>query len=108
MTSRAQITLVRGRNHSENLTSSAKLSRTCPDVQFKEFSLTKQKNLDQEWPMSELRKPFSKKSDQKIRKKQKINVKKPHVNKKPLARNEISFQTKTRPRMSWEWIGKTI
>ena len=62
MTSRAQMPLVRGRSHSENLTFSALLyeqmqnekrasddetkkhSRTSPDVQFKEFSLTKQKN----------------------------------------------------------------
>ena len=58
MTSRAQMPLVRGRSHSENLTFSALLceqmynekrasddetkkhSRTSPDVQFKEFSLT--------------------------------------------------------------------
>ena len=45
--------------------------------------------------MSELRKPFLKKSDKKIGKKQKINVKMPHVNKKkPLARNENLIQTK--------------
>ena len=36
-----------------------KHSRTSPDAQFKEFSLTKQK-IDQEWTMSELRKPFLK------------------------------------------------
>ena len=62
MTSRAQMPLVRGRSHSENLTFSALLceqiknekrasddetkkhSRTSPDAQFTEFSLTKQKN----------------------------------------------------------------
>ena len=70
MTSRAQMPLVRGRSHSKNLTFSALLceqiknekrasddetkkhSRTSPDVQFKEFSLTKQKNrprTDYEW-----------------------------------------------------------
>ena len=68
MTSRAQMPLVT-RSHSENLTSSALLcenvkrkksvrrrnkkhSRTSPDVQFKEFSLTKQKTrprTDYEW-----------------------------------------------------------
>ena len=37
-----------------------KHSRTSPDVQFKEFSLTKQKKLDLEWNISELRKPFKK------------------------------------------------
>ena len=42
--------------------------------------------------MSELGKLFLKKSDQKIKKKE--NVKKPHVNKKPLARNGHLFQTK--------------
>ena len=71
-----------------------KHSRTSPDVQFKEFSLTKQKKLDLEWTMSELRKPFLKKSDKKIRKKNKINVKIPHVNKKPLARNKKLIQIK--------------
>ena len=70
MTSRAQMPLVRGRSHSEKLTFSALLceqmqiekkasedktkkhSRTSPDVQFKEFSLTKQKTrprTDYEW-----------------------------------------------------------
>ena len=61
MTSRAQMPLVRGRSHSENLTSALlceqmqnekrasddetkKHSTTSPDVQFKESSLTKQKN----------------------------------------------------------------
>ena len=58
-----------------------KHSRTSPDVQFKEFSLTKQKTrpgTDYEW----IEKTILKKSDQKIKKKQKINVKMPHVNKK--------------------------
>ena len=32
----------------------------------------------------------------------------PHVSKKLLARNENLFQTKNRPRMNYEWIGKTI
>ena len=45
--------------------------------------------------MSELRKPFFKKSDEKKGKKQKINVKMPHVNKKKLLkRNENLIQTK--------------
>ena len=46
--------------------------------------------MDYEW----IEKTILKKSDKKIRKKQKINVKMPHVNKKPLARNENSIQTK--------------
>ena len=71
MTSRAQTPLVRERSHSENFRLSALLSeqiqnekerqtmkqikkhsRTSPDVQFKEFSLTKQKTrprTDYEW-----------------------------------------------------------
>ena len=58
-----------------------KHSRTSPDVQFKEFSLTKQKTRPR-MAMSELRKPLLKNQIKKIRKKQKINVKMPHVNKK--------------------------
>ena len=50
----------RNKNHDDEI---KEHSRTSPDVQFKEFSLTKQNNL--EWTMSELRKPFLKKSDQK-------------------------------------------
>ena len=42
--------------------------------------------------MSELGKPFLKKSDKKI--KQKIGVKMPHVNKTPQARNENLVHTK--------------
>ena len=49
--------------------------------------------------MSELRKPFLKSE-----KKQKLKVKMPHVNNKPLANNK----QKTRARMNYEWIGKTI
>ena len=37
---------------------------TSPDIQFKEFSLTKQKKLDLERTMSKVRKPFLKKLDQ--------------------------------------------
>ena len=84
MTSRAQMPSVRGRSHSENLTFSALLceqiknekrasddemkkhSRTSPDVQFNEFSLTKKTRpkTDYEW----IEKPFRKKSDPKNRK----------------------------------------
>ena len=32
----------------------------------------------------------------------------PHVNKKPLARNENLVQTKSRPTMNNEWLGETI
>ena len=44
--------------------------------------------------MSELGKPFLKKSDKKFKKKQKIGVKVPHVNKTLLARKEKLFHTK--------------
>ena len=44
--------------------------------------------------MSELGKLFLKKSDKKFKKKQKIGVKMPHVNKTPLARNENLVHTK--------------
>ena len=44
-----------------------KHSRTSPDVQFKEFSLTKQK-LDPKQTMSALENPFPKKSDKKFKK----------------------------------------
>ena len=53
--------------------------------------------------MSELQKPFKKISSNFLKKKLKIKVKMPHVNKKKLARKR-----KTRPRMNNEWIGKTI
>ena len=42
--------------------------------------------------MSELREPFLKNQITKFKKKQKINVKMPHVNKKPLARKLIFVQ----------------
>ena len=70
-----------------------KHSRTSTDVQFKEFSLTKQKTrprMDYEW----IGKTIQKKSDpKKKRKNSKIKVKLPHVNKKPRARKRIFVQT---------------
>ena len=57
-------------------------STTSPEVQFKEISINKEK-IDRERTLSELGKPFPNhsKSDQKT-KKNKINVKMTHVNKK--------------------------
>ena len=52
--------------------------------------------------MSELGKPFPKKSDQKI-KEQKIKVKMPHMNKKPLARKHNLVQRK---KLVLEWTMK--
>ena len=69
-----------------------KHSRTSPDVQFKEFSLTKQK-LDLEQTINGLGKTFRKESDPKIEKRVKNKVKLPHVNKKSLARKLIFVQT---------------
>ena len=73
-----------------------KHSRTSPDIQFKEFSLTKlKKGLER--TMIGLGKPFRKKSEpKKIRKAVKLNVKMPHVikrSKKPPARKQIYVQT---------------
>ena len=51
------------------------------------------KKLDQERTMNGLGKPFRKKSDPRNRKTVKIEVKFPHVNKKPLARKQIFVQT---------------
>ena len=59
--------------------------------------------MDYEW----IEKTILKKSDKKIRKKNKINVEIPHVNKKTTS-EKIYFKQKTWRRMSCEWIGKTI
>ena len=53
----------------------------------RKFNSNKKPGL--EWAVNGLKKPFRKKSDPKNRKKQKIRVKLPHVNKKPLPRNRI-------------------
>ena len=70
-----------------------KHSRTSPDVQFKEFSLTKQKTrprTDYKWIGKTIYKKIrSKKSKKTV----KNRVKLPHVNKKPLPRNRIYVQT---------------
>ena len=66
--------------------------KTRPDVQFKDFSLTKQ-ILDLKWTISELRKSFLKKSI----KKQKTENQCQNAaskNKKPLARNVNLILTK--------------
>ena len=52
-----------------------KHSRTSPDVQFKEISLTKQK-LDLDRTMNELKKPFLKKIRSKNRKKNRKSMSK--------------------------------
>ena len=79
-----------------------KAGRTSPDVQFQELSMTKPK-LDLVRTMGELGKPFLKNNIKNIKKKQKINVKKPNVNRKHQRETK-----KARPRMNYEWIGKTI
>ena len=76
-----------GRN--KNRDDEKKHSRTSPDAQFKEFSLTKQK-LDQEWTMSELKKPFLKNQIKNEKKKQKIKM--PHVNKNHYRETECLFK----------------
>ena len=72
---------------------SKKHSRTSPDVQFKEFPLTKQKTrhrTDYEWIGKTI---YKKIQSKKSKKTAKIKVKLPHVNKKPLARKRIFVQT---------------
>ena len=65
-------------------------------------------NLDLERTSSDLGKPFLRKLDIKVEKKQKLIVKMPHVNKtKNTSRKSNLIQTKTTsPRMNYEWIGK--
>ena len=60
--------------------------------------------------MSELGKPILKKSDEKKTKKKTENQcqNAARENKKPLVRYVILILTKTRSKMSSEWIGKTI
>ena len=84
--------------------------RTSPDVQFKEFSLTKHKTRPRTnygW----IGKTISKKNQiKKIKKKQKNDVEMKHVNKKNHKREMTIWfeQKKTRPRMNYELIGRTI
>ena len=68
-----------------------KHSRTSPDPQFKEFSVTKNKKLEIEWTMNRLGKPFRKQSVQKLIKTVKIIIKMPYMDKKPLARASDFF-----------------
>ena len=57
--------------------------------------------------MSELGKPYLKKIDKNQKKNRKSMSEMPYVNKKHWRENEIWFKQKTRPRMNYEWIGKT-
>ena len=59
----------------------------------KKCKIDSNKELGLELPMTGLGKPFRKNSDEKIEMTAKIKVKLPHVNKKPLARNQIFAQT---------------
>ena len=58
--------------------------------------------------MSELEKAFLKKSDKKTKETENQCQNAASGNKKPLARNANSILTKNRPRMNYDWIGKTI
>ena len=87
------VTYVKGNTWSE-VKRIKKSSKTSPAVQFKEFSLTKQKTRprsDYEWVGKTISKKIRWKN---LKKPQKINVKMPHVNKKPQARNRNLVQTK--------------
>ena len=72
-------------------------SRTSPEVQFKEFRSTKKTKHGTDYVLIE------KNQIQKLK-----YVKMTHTNNKPLARNENLVQTKTRPRMNYECMGKTV
>ena len=75
----------------KNLDDEIKHSRTTPDVQFKEFSLTKQTTRPRT-DYESIGITISKKNQIKN---PKINVKMPHVNKKPLARKQILVKIKS-------------
>ena len=70
----------------------------------KNFHL-RNKNRDQEWSMSELEKPISK-NQMKKTENQCQNAVCEQKNQK--REKEIWFKRKTRPRMNYEWIAKTI
>ena len=72
----------RNKNHDEI----KKHSRTSPDVQFKEFPLTKQRNWTYNGILVNQENHLEKKTDQKFKKKQKINIEM-LANKKSLAIN---------------------
>ena len=76
-----------GRNKGLDDEIKKKQSRKSPDVQFKEFSLTKQTSRPRA-DYDRIGKTSSKKSIKKLKKKHKLtNVKEPPLNQKPLARN---------------------
>ena len=85
-----------------------KHSRTSPDEQFKEFSLTKQTSRPETDYERTGKTILKKKSDQRNLKKNKINVKMSlsHVKKMHQPEMEIRFIQKTRPRMSFNGLGK--
>ena len=91
----------RDQNHHSNLTwkimkmceQILKHSRTSADVQFKEFSLTKQKTRPRTDYESIGKTIYKKIRSKNIEKTVKIREKLPHVNKKPLPRNRIFVQT---------------
>ena len=58
--------------------------------------------------MSDLGKPFLKKTDQNNQKEQKINVKMPLARKTTSEKYKFDLNKKTRPRMNYEWIGKIL
>ena len=78
-----------------------KHSSTSPDVQFKEFSLTKQKP-ELEWTMSELRKPIPKNQIKKTFKKTENQCRNAAYEQKPTSEKEQFVQTKNRPKRNYE------
>ena len=78
-----------------------KHSRTSPDVQFKDFSLKKQK-LDLKRTMSELGKSVLKNEIKNRKKTENQYQNAAYEQKKPLARSINWVQTKNRPTMNYE------
>ena len=73
---------------------------------FIKFSLNKQK-LDLERTMGVLGKPFSKKNQKNFKKRKLLSeCRKWSINHS--RESEIWFKRKNRPRMNYDWIGKTI
>ena len=64
------------------------------------------KKLDIERTMSDLGNPFLKKADQKSKKKQKINVKIPHVNIKTTRNEKLGSNKKLDLEWTMNWLGK--
>ena len=84
-----------------------KHSRTSPDVQFEEISLTKQKTRPRT-DLNELGKPFPKQSDQKIKKKTQNQCQNAACEQQTTSEKEIWFKQKTRLELTMHGLGKAF